>query len=59
MIRFKVEITYRDDTKEVFDCAEHPTITPDTLTLYHTHQERSYTPQQAIKSINVKDYWKR
>ena len=59
MIRFKVEITYRDDKIETYDCEEHPTIGQDYITLFHTTRDRSYKPQQAIKSINVKDYWKR
>ena len=58
MIRFKVQITYRDDKTETVDCAEHPTIGPEFITLYHSFEERTYKPREAIKTFTVKDYWK-
>ena len=59
MIRFKVEMTYRDDTTETFDCSEHPTIGDSYITIYHNNDNRTYKPKEAIKHFKVKDYWKK
>lgn len=52
MNRIKVEIEYRDDTKETFDCVDFPAI-GDWITLYlaKDNQERMVIPKESIKNI--------
>lgn len=57
MIRFKVEIRYRDDTVRVVDCVEPPNPSGPFLLIYETFEKRTYIPQEAIHEFSVLDYW--
>jgi len=57
MIRHKVKIEYRDDTKKEYDCQEPPIVSDKFLIMYMEIDSRDYIPLEAIASFTVKDYW--
>lgn len=46
----KVEVTYRDDTKKVYDCNDFPFV-GDWITLYLPNFRRELIPKDAVASI--------
>lgn len=58
MVRYKTVITFRDDKKERFDCFEHPSQAGDYWMIEKTREKRVYIPKEAVKSLQVTDYWK-
>ncbi len=59
MIRFKTIITFRDDKSKTYDCLEFPQQSDSYWCLQTTADDREYIPKEAIKSLKVKDYWKK
>ena len=59
MIWYSVTLELRDDTKKKIDCVAHP-IRVDDYWMFETgHEDREYVPKEAIKSLKIKDYWKK
>ena len=58
-IRFKATITYRDDKTKTFDCSAHPSQSDSYWCIETSSDDRQYIPKEVIKTVVVKDYWKK
>ena len=59
MIRFKATIEFRDDKFKTYDLEESPTQHGDYWCLEKDRDNYQYIPKEAIKSLQVKCYWKK
>lgn len=50
----KITVTYRDETKETFECIDYPNVQGDWTVIYLKDLERNYIPSQTIQKINLK-----
>ncbi len=58
MIRFKIVITFRDDTTRSFDARNFPQFLADHIEIEKDEDNYEYIPKEAVSRIKVKRYWK-
>lgn len=59
MIIFKATVEMRDDTEKKYTCVEYPFQSNEYWVFKTSPTEQKYIPKEAVKSVNVKDLWKK